>query len=97
MLVNLDIGYSNQRISDASAKHLLNLKMLTDLNIYDSRITDKTLLTVPAKLPNLRTVELTTTHVTTPEWTNSSERSQNAALSNIKKPFVSRLAVMLLG
>jgi len=63
-LVNLDVGYSNNRISDASAEHLLNLKMLTVLNIYDSRITDKTLLSVLAKLPNLRSVELTATQVT---------------------------------
>lgn len=62
-LVDLDVGYSNNRITDAGAEHLSKLSMLTALNIYNSNITDKTLLSVLAKLPKLRSVEITETPV----------------------------------
>lgn len=60
----LDIGYSRSKITDVGASHFLSLQQLKKLNIYDSGITDKTLLEVFAKLPALASVELLATKVT---------------------------------
>ncbi len=63
-LEKLDVGYSNGRITDDGAAHLLKLTKLKWLCIYDSGITDKTLVEVISKLPSLDYVELTTTKIT---------------------------------
>ena len=63
-LQTLDVGYTGGRITDAGAAHLSKLTKLRWLNIYDSKITDKTLSDVLAKLPSLNWVELTATKVT---------------------------------
>jgi hypothetical protein len=63
-LEQLDIGYSRGKITDAGAAQLSSLLKLKKLNIYDSAITDKTLLEVFAKLPALESVELLGTKVT---------------------------------
>ena len=63
-LERLDVGYSNRRITDAGATHLVNLTKLKWLCIYNSRITDKTVLEVISNLSSLQYVQLTDTDVT---------------------------------
>lgn len=63
-LTSLDLGFSHEKITDAGAKHLLELQHLKWLNIYASAITDDTMLNILAKLPDLESVEVTSTLVT---------------------------------
>jgi Leucine-rich repeat (LRR) protein len=63
-LESLDIGYSLGKITDEGAKSLLKMPKLKHMNIYSSSISDETLRDVFAKLPDLESVELTTTNVT---------------------------------
>lgn len=60
----LDVGYSHGKISDTGAAALASLTNLRRLNIFASSITDRTLGNVLARLPSLRTVEITSTKVT---------------------------------
>lgn len=61
---SLDIGFSQGKITDIGAKSLLKMPKLRFLNIYGSSIGDETLRDVLARMPNLETVEVTSTQVT---------------------------------